>query len=80
MLIFWIFIFFVTFVWLFFILKKLNSDNFLNLSSNIFVLNKLTFIFLLFFTIIWIVIIIKNWYYNDDISIKENINMLKSYY
>lgn len=80
MLIFWIFIFFATFIWVFFILKKLNNDNFLNLSSNILILNKLTFVFLLFFTILAIFFIFKNWYYNDDISIKENINMLKSYY
>lgn len=72
MLLIWIYIFFLTFIFLFFIVKKLNAFEFKNLSLNIYKITKFTFIFLLILTFIWLFLVIRINYQENKVEIDTN--------
>lgn len=79
MLLIWLYIFLLWFIWMFFIIKKLNIVEFENLSLNVKKITNFTFIFLLFLTLLWLVFIVKENFSKTKIKIDKN-NILENVY
>ncbi len=79
MLLIWLYIFLLWFIWMFFIIKKLNIVEFENLSLNVKKITNFTFIFLLILTLLWLGFVVKENFSKTKIKIDKN-NILENVY
>lgn len=80
MLLIWLYIFLLWFIWMFFIVKKLNIVEFENLSLNVKKITNFTFIFLLALTFLWLVFVVKENFSKTKIKVQENNTIENVYY
>jgi hypothetical protein len=79
MLLIWLYIFLLWFIWMFFIIKKLNIVEFENLSLNVKKITNFTFIFLLILTLLWLGFVVKENFSKTKIKVDKN-NILENVY